>query len=215
MRVDVDVRGDLRAEMQAQTLAGEKAVTRAVRSAGAGLKQDWRAQVRAAGLGTRLGRTIRANTYPPRGESLDAASLVYTRAPKVIGAFDEGALIKSRESFWLAIPTEAAGKRGLGGKRVTPGGWERRTGIRLRFVYRRGKPSLLVADGARVAKDGRAARKGGRRRRTDGILKGEQTVVVFVLVPQVKLRKRLDLNRDARRWLDRLPLMIVRKWAGS
>jgi hypothetical protein len=48
------------------------------------------------------------------------------------------------------IPTAEAGTRGLGRARITPLGWERRTGMRLRFVFRRGRPSLLVADDARV-----------------------------------------------------------------
>ena len=78
-------------------------------------------------------------------------------------AFAYGALIRSRNGLFLAIPTEAAGRLGDGRKRITPGGWERRTGLRLRFVYRRGAPSLLVADNARLTSRGRAARNEGRR----------------------------------------------------
>lgn len=42
-------------------------------------------------------------------------------------------------------------------------------------------------------------------------LRGEglTTVPIFLLVPQVKLRKRLDLARDAMRVLDGLPRAIV------
>ena len=47
--------------------------------------------------------------------------------------------------FWLAIPLPAAGKS-LRGGRITPGEWERRRGLRLRFVYRRMGPSLLVGE---------------------------------------------------------------------
>ena len=38
------------------------------------------------------------------------------------------------------------------------------------------------------------------------------TVPVFLLVPQVKLPKRLDLDRDAERALDSLPGLIVANW---
>jgi len=38
------------------------------------------------------------------------------------------------------------------------------------------------------------------------------TVPIFLLVPQVKLRKRLDLARDAERALDSVPGMIVAGW---
>ena len=99
---------------------------------------------------------------------------------------------------WLAIPLPAAGA-GRGGRRITPGEWQFRTGIRLRFVYRRGRTALLVADEARVRKRGTVARKGGRRRQRDGILPGAQTVPVFLLVPQVTLQKRLNLYPAAER----------------
>ena len=118
--------------------------------------------------------------------------MVWTNAPEIVGAHDAGALIQSASGFYLAIPLAAAG-RGRGGRRTTPADYEKRTGLKLRFVYRPGRPSLLVADDARLSKRGLARRKGGRRRKRDGILTGAQTVPVFVLVRQVKLKKRTDL----------------------
>jgi hypothetical protein len=57
-------------------------------------------------------------------------------APNIVDAFDRGVTIKSSRGFWLAIPTPAAGVKGLSAtgslKRITPSGWERRTGMRLR-----------------------------------------------------------------------------------
>jgi hypothetical protein len=38
------------------------------------------------------------------------------------------------------------------------------------------------------------------------------TVPVFLLVPQVQLRKRLDLARDANRAIDSVPGLIVANW---
>ncbi len=89
--------------------------------------------------------------------------------------------------------------------RITPGEWERRTGLRLRFVYRRNGPSLLVAE-AGLNTRGRAVRS----RSTSG--RGVATVATFLLVPQVKLPKRLDLLRDAVRTRDALPGPIVGNW---
>ena len=83
--------------------------------------------------------------------------------------------------------------------------------MRLRFIYRRNGPSLLVADDARLNSRGLAASKGGRRRR-DGTLTGAQTVPVFLLVPQVKLAKRLDLGKAATTWQNRLPGLILANW---
>ena len=204
MKLDLSVTGDIVTAMRAEILAGEKAVTAAMRTSGSNLKSDWRAQITRARLGQRLANTIRSKTYPAAGKSLEAAALVWSNAPQIIGAHDTGPLIRSKDGFWLAIPTPAAGK-GTRGKALTPGEWERRRGLRLRFVYRRGAPSLLVADGRLNSRGlGVASRsKSGR---------GQSTVPIFLLVPQVKLSKRLDLGRDAANAIDGVPGLIMAHW---
>jgi len=199
------IQGDLRKQMAAEIRGAEKAVTAAIRRAGGGLKADWRGQIMGAGLGQRLARTIRDRYYPKGGESVSAAAVVYSRASKIVDAHDRGAIIKSRHGFWLAIPTDPAGK-GLSGGRVTPGEWERRTGIRLRFVYRRGQPALLVADRARVTKRGRAVASRSKTGR------GAVSAIIFFLVPMVRLKKRLDLARAVAEWESKLPSLIVQNW---
>jgi hypothetical protein len=194
----------------AEYLAGEKAVTAAMRIAAGELKTAWRSQVVRAGLGQRLANSVRGEAYPKGTESMNAAALVWTKAPKLIGSFNTGPLIRSRDGFYLAIPTAAAGLQRYG-RKMTPGEWQRRNGQRLRFVYRRGKPSLLVADDARINRSGQARRKGGRRRR-DGILSGAQTVVIFTLIPQVKLRKSLDFDGAIARVTGSLAQRIVAGW---
>jgi hypothetical protein len=194
--------------MADEIAAGERAVTTAIREAGTGLKSAWREQIVGAGLGRRLANSIRAQVYPRTGRSLDAAALVWSKAPTIVGAHDAGPLIRSRHGFWLAIPTPAAGKA-LGGRRITPGGWERRTGLRLRFVYRRTGPSLLVANGVRLSARGLAAVSRSKTGR------GQVSAPIFLLVPQVKLPKRLDLARDAERANAAVPRLMVAKWVGG
>jgi hypothetical protein len=77
--------------------------------------------------------------------------------------------------------------------------------LRLRFIYRRRGPSLLVAEG-RLNTKGRAVASKSKTGR------GVATVPIFLLVPQVKLRKRLDLARDAERAVDGVPGLIVANW---
>ena len=202
--IRLEVLGDVGAMMAAEITAGEKAVTKAVGDAGAGLKTAWRGQITSAGLGQRLARTIRAATYPKGQLSLNAAALVWSKAPVIIGAHDTGPLIRSRNGFWLAIPTPAAGKSGRGG-RITPGEWERRRGLRLRFIYRPRGPSLLVAEG-RLNNRGVSVASRSKTGR------GVTTVPIFLLVPQVKLRKRLNLGRDAKSAQARIPGAIVANW---
>lgn len=203
--------GDIAKAMRDEIKAGEKAVKTSMAEAGKGIQAGWRAQIASAGLGARLPRTIRTRAYPIGEDSMNAASLVWSNAPVIIGAFDRGVTIRSNDGFWLAIPTPEAGKTGLGRKRITPGGFEQRTGIRLRFVYRKSGASLLVADGARINARGRAVMSRAKVR-ADGIQRGAVTAVIFWLVPQVTLRKRLDLARDIDRWANRVPGLIVNNW---
>ncbi|MEI4234878.1 DUF6441 family protein [Roseovarius sp. D22-M7] len=204
MKLKLDITPDLAAMMAAEIKAGENAVTAATREAGTNLKTAWRGQITGAGLGQRLSRTIRSAQYPKGQPSLSAAALVWSKAPAIVGAHDTGPLIRSNTGFWLAIPTPAAG-RGLRGGKITPGEWERRRGLRLRFVYRRTGPSLLVAEG-RLNKRGLGVASRSKTGR------GRMTVPIFLLVPQVKLPKRLDLDRDAERAHDSVPGLIVANW---
>ncbi|MEH7829665.1 DUF6441 family protein [Gemmobacter denitrificans] len=213
MKFGASIEGDLAAIATEILQEAEAAVTRGVFASGRGLRDDWRGQVRGAGLGTRLANSVRQADFPRSGTSLRAASLVWTKAPDILHAFDGGVLIRGKDGLWLAIPLPAAGLTGLGRQRITPWRWEQRTGMRLRFVYRRNGPSLLVTDDARLNSRGLAAAKGGRRRR-DGVLAGAQTVPVFLLLRQVKMPKKLDLDGLAREATARLPGAILGAWKG-
>ena len=205
MKLDVKFTPDFVALMRAEVAAGQKAVSTTMTQAGTSLKSAWRAQITGAGLGQRLANTIRSQTYPKGKNSLDAAALVWSNAPVIIGAHDTGPLIRSGNGFWLAIPLPAAGKA-QGGKRITPGMWEQKTGLRLRFVYRSRGPSLLVVDAVRLNTRGQAAVSKSKTGR------GQVTAPIFLLVRQVKLPKRLDLMRDAERAQAAIPGGIVRNW---
>jgi len=204
LKLKLDINPDLAAMMAAEIKAGEKAVSAAMREAGTGLKSDWRAQITGAGLGRRLAGSIRSEFYPKREPSLNAAAFIWSKAPKIINAHDTGPLIRSKHGFWLAIPTKAAGKSRRGG-RITPGEWEQRSGLRLRFIYRRNRPSLLIAE-SRLNTRGKAVRSRSKTGR------GVVSAPIFILVPQVKLAKRLDLARDAVRAADSIPGLILANW---
>jgi len=211
MKLTATIAGSLKTGLQAEMRQIEKAVTGAVKEAGDGLKDSLRRQVIAAGLGTRLARTWALRAFPNKGH--DAASLVWSKAPEIVRTFDQGTVIKGRSGFWLAIPTAAAPKRGVGGKRINPSNFPEHRYGPLRFVYRRGAPSLLVVDGVRVsAKTGRVGRqaKGGAFTKTGRLKAGITTVVMFIMVPQVRMPKRLDVKRAAEQWSRRLPGLIGR-----
>jgi len=206
MRITTRVQSDVDAYLADEMRRGERAVKRAMMAASTDLKTAWRTQVMGAGLGRRLASSIRSEAYPKGADSLNAAGLVWTKAPKLIDAFNRGVTIRSANGFWLAIPTKAAGNlRGKGGRKITPALWEQRTGRRLRFVYRRGRNGLLVDDGQRVK-----ASLGFKARLPRGTQR--QTVIIFILVRQARLKKRLDLDRDVNRVAAAIPGRIIAEW---
>jgi Family of unknown function (DUF6441) len=165
--------------------------------------------VTSARLGQRLANSWRDEYYP--NQRLDAASLVYIKTPQIIRAFDEDAVIRSKRGRFLAIPTENAPRKGTDGKRIRPSTFPEHRFGPLRFVPRPSGPSLLVVDGLRASFSRRSGELRGFRRATERTRRSGQgltTVVMFLLVPQVKLSKWLDVARAAERWSTQLPALI-------
>lgn len=228
MRLAVAIAGSLGAMLAAEVRAGERAVTRGVRSETDRLKRDLREQVVSA-FGTR-GRGIanawRSRVFPEAGESLNAAGLVWSKVPTIIHAFEHGALIRARGGRFLAIPTgfnAPQGRRGRG-MRVTP---QQMVASRQAFLrpFKSGRGfvwCLPVRRGERVGRrrapliaGGLAAVATARRRGAaawQAELLRQGFVPMFLLVPQVQLTRRLDVRGAADRALARLPAAIVREW---
>lgn len=211
MRLEAAITGNLQKFMQKQKEAAETAVTAAISEITNNIKIDLREQVQSAGLGPRLAKSWQSKVYPKGQKSIEAAGWVFSKAPKIIRAFNEGGLIRSPNGFFLAIPTASAPKRGMGGKRITPSNFPEHSLGKLRFVYRPGKISLLVVDNLRAG----TGKRGGFRKASDTALRtgrGLTTVVMFLLVPQVMLKKRLDYQRVVARWEPQLPQSILKHW---
>jgi hypothetical protein len=209
VKLAASITRSLQASMRAELREIERAASNGTRDAGRALRTELRRQLGSAGLGQRLANSWRDEHYP--NERLDAASLVYTKTPQIIRAFDEGAVIRSKRGRFLAIPSENAPRKGTDGKRISPSTFpEHRFGA-LRFVPRSNGPSLLVVDGLRASFSRKTGGLRGFRRARDRARRtgtGLTTVVMFLLVPQVKLSKRLDVARAAERWSAQLPAMI-------
>lgn len=210
--------GNLAEMLRAEVVAGERAATAAMMNVTGRAKQRLRDQVTGAGLGRGLANAWRSDVYPKGRNSLNAAGFIHTRAQQVIRAFNEGSLIRSSKGFFLAIPTKAVPSNlsfidPVSGnlrrrQRATPRAVEQALGLKLRFVYRPGRASLLVADQARLTAKGMA-----RRASKTSIAKGKvATVVMFILVPQVRMPKRLDVARVQAAAEAELPDEIVRQW---
>lgn len=172
-----------RESVQTVTRSAEKNLEEATRSAVAG----------------KLWRAWQSKVYPETGLADNPTSIIFpkgrNRTKGAITAYSEGAAIKGGYGQFLAIPLPAAGQRftGRGKVPLTPGEWERRTGRRLRFVYRRNRPSLLVADDSMISKSGKGTRAATEKRVAAG--RDVSTIPIFVLVPQVNIRARFSIER--------------------
>jgi hypothetical protein len=116
MKLATTIVRSLQMGMQTELRGIERAVSAGTKAAGQGLKAELRRQAASAGLGQRLANSWRDKHYP--NQKLDAASSVYTMAPQIIRAFDEGAVIRSRRGRLLAIPTGKAPRKGTDGMRL-------------------------------------------------------------------------------------------------
>ena len=169
--------------VRAYLTAGTLAVGEATRR----LEQRLEAATRAS-AGGNLWRAWRSSAFPKRGPARSPTGTVYLNGDKrtrgAIKFWTEPGQVRGKDGQYLAIPLPAAGKGGRYEEALSPGDWERRTGRRLRFVYRKGRASLLVADGAGVTRAGQfrrgAAGNGGTGRGA--------TVPIFVLIPMVQHR---------------------------
>lgn len=134
-----------------------------------------------------------------------------SRSWKTLESYAKGAKIRGRMGQSLAIPTENAGMKQTGRGKIplVPKEWERRTHRKLRLVAPRGEPfALLVADDVLVNRSGAARAATGRRRakyRQQG-----RSLVIFVLVREVEVMKRLSLRAWIRPFRQELKLEFLK-----
>lgn len=180
-----------------QRLAGNALVNEANQ-----LRQELVAET-SRGLGPRVGRSwLRPKQYrgPP---PVIRAAVISSRAPNIIFAHDQPSLrirpspssrlaargLTPRSTHrMLAIPTPRAGPRGQGrfsNQPMTPAVYEQVHNVRLVKVG-----NTLIDPELRDGGKGRRKAKGGRGSVADA--------VVFILVPQVTLRKRVDTEAPGR-----------------
>lgn len=220
MRIAAAIQGDLERIMKAEVRGAERAVTKALREGGRGLRDDLRRHTKDADLG-KLARAWAVRTYRNKGP-LTAASFVYPKgraARRQLAAFDQGVTIRPTRGRYLAIPTQYNRRYGLRGGPVIyqP---DELTGA---FVIRSKEGHLLL-----MAKVGRAQVRSrgkvrdrayinshllgsGRAKRTANILK-HGAVPMFILKPQVRIEKRIDIGTIADSWADRTARLVVSHW---
>lgn len=186
--------------------------TGAMRDLVDGFKEELRQDIEAAGLGPRLAKTWRGRVYPGGGESLSPGGYVWSKAPKIVGAFAHGASIVPLDGRrYLALPTENVPRKGRG-RAMTPK--EVEVAFAQPLVVRRGRRGALLGFiKAIAAKNKRGFRKATPGRASQG--RAAKLVLMFTFVRGVTLRKRLDPDAAFGRWAGRFDALAQSRWDAS
>lgn len=239
LRLTASLTTDLRGLLAGEVTAGERAAHGAVTDTGRWTQEQLRGQVRS-GFGARsarLANTWRLAIYPTSALTLRPAALVSARAPAIIDAFDRGAVIRPRGGGrYLAVPLEANRRGGLrtSRPRVTPqqmvasraafllpvpGSRNRLWCLRVTQAQRRsnaGRVSDVAIAGnlAQVGARGTTLRGAylSRGRLTQRLL-AQGFVPMFLLLPELRLPKRLDIAAVARAAAARMEGALRTSWS--
>lgn len=171
----------LRIAVGART-AAEKMAARA--------KLALREDTRRGGLGDKLANAWRADIYPQRSSvrTHSPAVQVYTKAPKIMQAFAQSTVISAVNARYLAIPTENTPRRGR--RYATPVEVEIIYNQDLTLIHGKGQQILAFVNAVK-SKNGKKWRRATKTRTGKQNRKAE-LVLMFVMVRQVHLRKRVD-----------------------
>jgi hypothetical protein len=167
--------------------------------------------VRQAGLGDRLANTWRVDVYPKSASQRTHAPAVYIRskAPKLIMAHGADTIIRAKNAIWLAIPTENVPVRSK--RPMTPDQVEQTFGD-LIFIKGMGRRMLAFIDKSFRGQLKRWQKKGKQGPAPE--LRKKNLLLMFIMVPQVHLRKRLDWQRIfgdlGKEWAQIFPQEIAR-----
>lgn len=203
MKVRAWIDGSWRDLLQAEADRAAPAVSAGIAQATSGLKDAYRSQVRGAGLGSRLANTWQGNLYQ-QGQ-VNAAGFVFSKAASIVSAYAAGVLIKPKSGgTWLIIPTDETPKR-IRRKRATPELWEQAFRQKLQFVQFAANLAGLIAPA--IAVKARAGKELSARAKAR-----TRTRVIFLLIRQTQVKRRLSLAEPAREWGGALPQLILDNW---
>jgi hypothetical protein len=156
VQITVNHVGNIEEQLAGLTSSIENELTNAMSTVIADLQGVLRYDTGRAGLGPRVIGAWGKKLYFSK-KSAEPSGLVYSKAPKIIAALSDGAIIRAKKKSWLAIPLPTAGMgpriRGNIQVRMTPEVFEHENNVELQFVsVHGGQYALLVMKGRLVKK---------------------------------------------------------------
>lgn len=195
-----------------------KSITDVMSDETVGLKEDFRKQIRDAGMGNRLANTWRSDVYPRvfGKSSLSPSGYVQSFAPAIVDAFSKGAHIRPvNGAKWLWIPTKDGRRlfRASGKKKISSVDLQilYRDEIDIVFEGNKGFVFLNVVDG--ITRGGlRPATKIRVKGRKGMAARAAKRVLLFTLVRGVKMPKLLDIDGPAQKRTANVARRIASEW---
>jgi hypothetical protein len=186
----------------------KEAATGAIRDVAEIAKTKGRANIASAGFGKGWQDALRAQAYPKKKATINAAAWVYHRI-RYASVFEDGAQIRGKPHLWLPMTgTPKVGKW----QKLTPATFQAKYGTKLVPMKNAAKPLL----GAPMSVTKAAARKGPPYKITKAALRRGataqgviRTVPLFVGVDTVSIRRRFNLERVFAAAADRLPALYL------
>jgi len=220
MRLDAKTIGDLRKNLRKEREVIKRISVQSTKEATNGLKKELRTDVVGAGFGTRLSNTWRSKLYDDsKGPEVDVKGFIYSRAPEIIESFDQGVVVRPKNGGrYLAIPTKNIPRhisRGKGKKRanITPKLYRERKGELSLIKSKKGHLFLIAQRQATYSKktgEFRGLRKPSKRSLETG--NNLVSTVMFILIPQAKMPKKLDVDKIADLWSAKHIDLMIKKY---
>ncbi|TCN30345.1 DUF6441 family protein [Sinorhizobium americanum] len=196
----------MREKYQPLAEAGQETIQRVADE----IKKRGRAHISQAGFSKKWQNALRADVYPKRKASLNAATLIYHKIPYA-DVFETGATIRGKPTLWL--PLTSTPKK-IGRFRMTAERFSKEIGP-LSFIQRPGKKPLLAG---KMAVSDRQAGSGDLGKVTLAKLrKGAagsgvvRAVPLFVGVDSVKLRDRFQISEIIETEADKMGEIFVQR----
>jgi hypothetical protein len=207
MQIRGTIEGDVRQLLSKYSGELAAAMRQAMDNASNSVLADVKSRTKAAGLGN-LAKAWGKRLYPTGGKpSISPAALVYGKSKTLFPVFTEGATIVPRKGRFLAIPTPQAEAMGLAQTSVRrdgkgTGSVPRRLSMVQKAIKSLGEKNIKVIPAKRgrllmvyEVPQGRGAGRSFRGRGGRGIgYRRGASVPLFILVPQVRIGRKLDLS---------------------
>lgn len=205
--LDAHWKRSMKAALGEEARNGAIAATRGMKLGTERAKELLRAQVRGAGLGTKVANAVRSQAFPRSGTSLNAAGSIWSNAPHIMTAFQNGATIRARNGSFLTIPTRQCPKGARGRRHITYS----------EAVNRFGPPRGIPISGGYLALFPAVTGKTGRFRRAGKKASADRQnwVPFFILLRTTRVAKRLDANAVIQQVGRELPGLVAASWPGG